>query len=118
MTTGRTQRLNEIFLREFNTLLRQRFQSEALFLSVSRVEVAPDLRTARVYYSAPTTEQKLAAKAFFQRHVGEIRRLLAQRIPIKFFPDFYFAWDSQLQNELRVNEILDSLEEDSIDHSK
>ena len=46
--SNRTLRVNELIQRELGDILRRRYQSEAVAVTITEVRVAPDLRDGRV----------------------------------------------------------------------
>ena len=63
--------------------------SEA-FISVTAVDVTPDLKFAKVYYSAMTGDKKEIAKGL-KSSAGFIRRIIAQRMNLRMTPEFTFC---------------------------
>jgi len=85
------------------------------FVTVTRVRIAPDLKIARVYYTAIEGSVK---KSDIQKGLnsasGYIRKLLAQRMKMKFTPEIKFYFDDTLEESLRVERILDELKDEDI----
>jgi ribosome-binding factor A len=107
--SNRTTRLNSLVGRELSLLLHGRFCEETKLLTITRVEVAQDLTHARIYFSAPDADGVASCRKFFGKKRGELKRLLAQRIPLHHFPELHFCFDQGMVNELRVNHILDTI---------
>ena len=55
----RVVRVNELVNREISDVLHTRFQTEAVYITITEVEVSPDLRHARVYYSVIGKEDEI-----------------------------------------------------------
>ncbi len=49
--SNRTIRINELIQRELGAYLHTRYQDEAVAITVSGVEVAPDLKTGKIFIS-------------------------------------------------------------------
>jgi ribosome-binding factor A len=107
----RILRLNSLFARELNGLIRQKFWKEAVLLTITRVEVAPDLSHARIYFSTPREKGLVGCQKFLEKKRGELKRILSQRISLHHFPEFHFYFDRGMVNELRVNQILNEITE-------
>ena len=60
--SNRTVRVNELVQREISDILRKRYQSEAVAITISEVRVSPDLRDARVFVSVVGSEETAEAK--------------------------------------------------------
>jgi len=108
--SSRTVRLNELMQRELSDILRQRYQSESVALTVTEVRVAPDLRDARVFVAvvgpAEVAEQKLR---WLRRQARAIRDEMAKRIVLKFLPKFEYVLDESTVKSLNVLRLLDQL---------
>lgn len=108
--SNRTIRIAELVKRELGAYLHTKYQQEAVTITVIGVEVAPDLRTGRIFFSIFGDEETVAAKLrWLQRKRAEIRRELAQRVQIKFAPDWVFMLDEAVDRGNRVLEILDEI---------
>jgi len=108
-------------MRKVNELLREVIAEEAIelkdprigFLTITGVDTAPNLRTARVFYSvmgdddqhdATATALKSAAKRF-QAAIGRQTRL-------KYTPVLEFRIDPSIEHGLRMDALLHDLAED------
>ncbi|HYP16009.1 MAG TPA: ribosome-binding factor A, partial [Opitutus sp.] len=60
--SNRTLRVNELLQRELSDILRKRYQSESVAITITEVRVAPDLRDARVFVSVVGSEEEQVAK--------------------------------------------------------
>lgn len=109
--SNRTIRIAELVQRELGAYLHTKYQSEAVAITVSGVDVAPDLKTGKIYFSIFGDD--LAAEEnmrWLNRKAGEIRRELARRVQIKHSPQWLFVLDRSTQRGNRILEILDEIE--------
>ncbi len=79
------------------------------FVSVTRVEVSPDLRNAYVFLSIFGAEEKAQALTFvaIQHARRRIQSLLAPRIQSKFCPVLHFEMDEQFKKTLETMRLID-----------
>ena len=109
--SNRTLRVNELIQRELSALLRQRFQSEAVAITLTEVRVSPDLRDARVFVSIvgddDTVEQKLR---WLRQQATELRNELGRRIVLKYMPRFTYVLDQSAIRGSRILNLLDQVE--------
>ncbi len=109
--SNRTVRINELVQREISDILRQRYQSEAVALTVTEVRVSPDLRDARVFVAMVGDEDFATEKLrWLRRKSAPIREELSKRIVLKFLPKLEFLRDSTTERSVRVLQLLDTLE--------
>jgi ribosome-binding factor A len=96
-------------LKELSSLLHKHFRDESTLLTITRVAIDDDLQHGRVFFSTPDEYSRDKAEQFFRARGTRLKYLLSKRVPIRKFPELHFYYDSSLGNELRINEILDSL---------
>jgi ribosome-binding factor A len=108
--SNRTVRVNELVQREISDILRKRYQSEAVAVTITEVRVSPDLRDARVFVSVvgdeDTAEQKLR---WLRSKASDIREEVGKRIVLKYLPKFEYLLDKSAIRGARILEVLDQL---------
>lgn len=110
--SNRTIRIAELVQRELGSYLHTRYRSEAVMITVAGVKVAPDLKTGQIFFSIIGDEDTVAERfRWLQRKRSELRRELAQRVNIKYAPDWEFRIDEAVERGNRVLELLDTIEE-------
>ena len=77
------------------------------FVTVTRVEVSPDLRRATVFYTVMGRERDhRATQAGLRSARSHLRGVLGQQVRLKFTPDLEFEEDVGLAQVERVSELL------------
>ena len=117
--TLRTERIGEQIRAEIARVLREDVTDPRLRLvTVTRVDVAPDLTNALIYWSAldpqggdPSDEVGPALDGA----AGFVRRELAHRLPLRRTPELRFRHDPSLALGGRTLAVLRSLEEEGQD---
>jgi ribosome-binding factor A len=110
--SNRTIRINELIQRELGSYLHTRYQEESVAITVSSVEVAPDLKTGRIYLSIIGDEVFAAGRMKWLRSkASEIRRELGQRVVLKHTPAWTYVLDKAHVRSNRVLGILDEIAE-------
>ena len=108
--SNRTIRIAELVQRELGAYLHTKYKQEAVAITVAGVEVAPDMQTGKIYFSVFGDEATVADRfRWLLRKRAELRRELAQRIQIKFSPDWIFQLDQAVARGNRVLDLLDDL---------
>jgi ribosome-binding factor A len=109
--SNRTLRVNELIQREMSDILRKRYQAEAATITISAVDVAPDLRDGFVWVAvlgdADAAESKVR---WLRKHHREIREELGRRIVLKYLPKFQFRLDETTARGNRILGLLDEIE--------
>ena len=103
-------RVDELIRREISQLLHTRYQSESVSITVQEVDVSPNLRSAKVYYSILGDYLEIDhARRFFAEKKSELRQLVGKSVVLKYLPHFEFIYDEAMERGARLNTILDDL---------
>jgi ribosome-binding factor A len=108
----RTDRVSE----EFREILAEEIprlkDPRVGFVTVTSVSVTPDLRRARVFYTALGDEsQRKATRAGLRSATGHLRRVLGHEVRIKFLPELEFEEDQTEMRAGRVDQLLRKIKE-------
>src|ERR671930_1974346 len=77
------------------------------FVTVTRVEVSPDLRRATIYYTVMGQDRDhRATRAGIRSARSHLRGVLGQQVRLKFTPDLEFEEDVGLAQVERVTQLL------------
>lgn len=80
-------------------------------VTVTDVEVAPDLRDAKVYVLVQGTEDEIAKAMKGLHHASEfVRQQVAMNLDMRYAPHVHFVRDTAEENAARVSEILSRLD--------
>ena len=105
----RPERVAETIKREMAEILTQRLRDPRLggMISVTDVEVTPDLSLARIFVSvlAPDDARDRALEAL-AHSAGFVRHELAPRLGLREVPEIRFELDTSIQQGARVEELL------------
>jgi ribosome-binding factor A len=104
----RTRRVAELIRSELSRLLITEFQDPASgLLTVTRVEMTPDLLTARVFLSVFGAADPAALLDRLERSRGALRRALASRVKLKYNPELFFALDPGPEHQDRIDRLIE-----------
>lgn len=114
MATRRQRKVADLLHEEISQLIQFQTQDPRLgFVTITGVDVGPDLRQARVYFTIldndeagikETLEGLNSAKSFFRHQMG-------QSLSLRHIPELSFQYDTSLENALRIESLLDSIKE-------
>lgn len=80
------------------------------FVTVTGVKVSPDLRHARVFYTAMGDDRERAAtRAGLRSARAHLRSVVGHQVRLKFLPDLEFEEDESAERGARVDELLERL---------
>ena len=81
-------------------------------ITVTDAEVTPDLKRAKVYVSILGQEEAKKKMMNALGHAkGFIRKLLGERLKLRYTPELIFELDRTIEKQQRISEILEKIEE-------
>ena len=115
MPTRRTIRVAEVLRKELSALMILSLDLEGMLITISSVELPPDMRQAYIYVSTlnPELEQQAALDAL-TRNRKEWQSTIGRRLGLKFTPQLIFRFDDAVERGDRVMKILTQLEMDEL----
>ncbi len=82
------------------------------FVTITDVEVTSDLREAKIFFSVlGKEEERKKTKEALDSALGFIRRLIGQRIRLRFVPEISFREDRSCEYGARIEEVLNEIKE-------
>lgn len=105
--TGRPHRLAELLRERLALILLHKCADPRLQeLTLTQVEISPDLRQARVFYVArPDADAALVKKAL-DKALGFIKQEVARENLFRLMPEFFFLPDTGLERAERLEQLL------------
>jgi ribosome-binding factor A len=112
MPSHRLLRVRELLKREIGEAIRRELPvQQAGLVTVNDVDVAGDLKTAKVFLGLlGTTEQKKTALDLLQKNRPRIQSLVAKTVVLKYTPKLRFVVDESVDRGSRVLKIIEELE--------
>jgi len=80
------------------------------FVTMTRVQLTPDLQQARVYYTAlgDEKERRSTARAL-ERAAPFLRRQIGSRLRLKRVPELRFVYDESIAGQDRIEQLLNEI---------
>jgi len=105
--TRRTKRLGNLIQAELGELLLRRVKDPRVSsVSVTAVDVSPDLSQAKVYFSLLEHDKREQALAGLTAAAGFLRRELAARLHLKTMPRLVPVYDDSLLQGAHLEQVL------------
>ena len=107
----RADRVGDQIRAEVSSMIARDLRDPGLgFITITKVQVSPDLHHARVYYTTlgDQTARKNSGKAL-ERAASFMRRQLGQRLHLRRTPDLDFVFDESIEQQDRIEQILQEL---------
>jgi ribosome-binding factor A len=82
------------------------------FVTLTRVQVSPDLQLARVFYTSLGDDKtRAASRKALERAAPFLRRQIGARLRLKRTPELTFVYDESIAGQDRIEQILNELNE-------
>jgi ribosome-binding factor A len=125
MKKRRTDRLNSLLKEVISEVIHRDVRNPHLpeLVTVTHVNVTPDLRFAKVYISViGTPADKQKAIMALQSAAGFIATNASKKMVIRYFPDLTFTLDDSVEQHMRIESLLTEINDEqkrrSSDHDK
>ena len=107
----RTRQVGEFLREELTDIIRREVKDPRVgFMSVTTVDMTPDLRLARVYVSVlGTEEERTATLTALRSAAGYIRHHLKPRLRMRQIPELEFRDDRSMEHADRIARTLKEL---------
>ena len=116
MNNTRGKRLSGEFQKEISTVISQKIRNKhpelSAIVSVTEADVAPDLKSAKVYISIfdPNTEKRQNSFEIIKQNAGFIRHELAMVMRLRTVPELRFILDESMEHGSKIDKILEDLD--------
>jgi len=111
LMSQRTEKVAGMLQKEISRALIEDIENSRIgFVTVLRVDVSPDLRVAKVFYSVlGSDDEKKATDIEIKNSSKYIKKLVNDRIAIKYAIDLRFIRESVIDEDFRIEKIFDKI---------
>ena len=109
--TRRTKKVAELIRHELGRVLTSELDDPRIgFVTLTRVEVTPDFRTARAYVSilGSAADERTALRGLNSAR-GRMRAALGNCLTLRCVPDLTFCVDPGVKHSIRIGSLLSDL---------
>lgn len=119
MGGDRIEKVAEKLRHELSKIIQQELKDPRIgFVTITGVNVTRDLRLARVYFSVLGDKvQKERVQKGLESAAGFIRKLIGQRVRLRYTPDLEFRLDESIEYCQHIDEVLRKIEEEKKENS-
>ena len=111
----RTERVAAVIQRDLGKIIQKEYQPPGSFITVTHVDISPDLQNTNVYISvyAPGKDEKAIFNHLDDQAVN-IRKKLASKIrnQLRRVPELHFKADNSASHAQKMEELFDEIEEE------
>ncbi len=111
--SSRQDRVAEAIRQEASLIIHDKLKDPRLgFITITSVEVTPDLRYAKISFSVLGNEEAYKkTKEALDSASGFVRKLVSQRLNLRFAPEITFHEDRSTEYSVRIEEVLNEIKE-------
>jgi ribosome-binding factor A len=107
---NRLARVSEIIKRELSTIIARELVFEVPLVTISGVDITPDLKNAHIFLSAIGNDhERSKVLSQLQEHRVVLQSELSKRVILKYTPHLHFRLDQAIERGSRVLAVLDEL---------
>ena len=113
MGQERVQRVAEEIKKEIGRIIHGELNDPRIgFVTITKVDLSRDCRFAKIYFSLLGSKKQLRdTQVGLARSKGFIRKLLAQRVKLRYTPEIVFKLDEGIEYSIHISEVLEKLKE-------
>jgi ribosome-binding factor A len=109
-SSGRPHKLGDLIQRELSELLQRELRDPRVgMITITGVDVSPDLSHAKVFYTTLDASHVEEAAKGLKRAAGFLRSQLARRIKLYTTPELRFEYDESVERGDRLSRLIDSV---------
>lgn len=107
--TRRVQKVAKLLKQQISVLIKKEINEEYGIITVTAIDVTPDLKEAKVYISCFDKNYEKEISRDLGNSVLEFQHVLGKKLQMKFTPRLIFIADQSLATIDRVEEILEEV---------
>jgi len=110
---SRQDKVSEAIRQEASMIIHDKLKDPRLgFVTITNVEVTQDLRYAKIFLSVLGSDEAYKnTKEALDSALGFVRKLIAQRLNLRFAPEIAFYEDRSTEYSVRIEEVLNEIKE-------
>lgn len=109
MSSPRVRRVQSLLARELSEIISRDLKDPRVEgVTIIEAKATGDLRRAVIYYRivGHNVEHREEVAAGLKSALGMIKRLLSERVTLKFMPELEFRYDTTFEKAERIEQIL------------
>lgn len=110
---SRRDKVAEAIRQEASTIIHDKLKDPRLgFVTITNAEVTADLRYAKIFFSVLGSDDAYRkTKEALDSAAGFVRKLIAERLNLRFAPEVTFYEDRSTEYSVRIEEVLNEIKE-------
>jgi ribosome-binding factor A len=115
MEGKRSQKVADLIQKEISEMLLKTIKDPRIgFVTITRVAVSEDCRSAKVYFSVTgTLAERAKSTEGLNSAKGYVRKELGRRMRLKHTPEIMFQFDPSIEYAIHIGEVLHRLKQET-----
>jgi ribosome-binding factor A len=111
MQFQRKDRVGDSIKKEVSRMIQQELKDPGIgFVTITDVDVSPDLKRARIYYSILGDEEsKTKTARALHRASGFVQHEIGKRLRLKHIPEVEFRFDGSVEYGARIEKLIQKI---------
>lgn len=108
MEGKRSEKVADLIQKEISEMLVKTIKDPRIgFVTITRVTVSEDYRSAKVYFSVlGTREERERSMEGLKSAKGYVRKELGRRIRLRYTPEIIFRFDPSIEYAIHIGEVM------------
>ncbi len=114
MEGKRSERVADLIRKEISEMLLKTIKDPRIgFVTITKVSVSDDYRSAKVYFSVPgSLEERQRSVEGLNSAKGYVRKELGRRIRLRYTPEIFFKFDPSIEYAIHIGEVFRQIKEE------
>lgn len=107
----RSERVEGQLKKEISRILQEDLKDPRIgFVTITRIDLTGDLRYARIYFSILGDDDvKEESLKGIKSAIGFIRKLIAERMKLRYVPELYFKLDNSIEYSINLEKTFERI---------
>ena len=113
----RSDRVEGQLRKEISKILQEDIKDPRIgFVTITRIDLTKNLRYARIYFSIlGDDDAKEESLAGIKSSIGYIRKLIAERMNLRYVPELYFKLDNSIEYSINLEKTFERIKHEHKD---
>ena len=114
----RSERVEGQLKKEISRILLEDLKDPRIgFVTITRIDLTKNLRYARIYFSIlGDDDAKEESLAGIKSSIGYIRKLIAERMNLRYVPELYFKLDNSIEYSINLEKTFERIKHEHKDN--
>lgn len=113
MGKWRILRVNQLIIKELSQIIKREVEfPPAVLVTLTRVDVTPDLEEARVFVSTLPEKEEKHVLVILSKCVYMLQQILNRRLRMRPIPRIIFVPETETVQAAKIEEVLERLKKD------